>query len=72
MTDRVKGFYVALDHDIREDDCQPLINAIRLLQGVAAVTTLVAEPRDWIIHQRIRQEITKRLWRALAEGDDGG
>lgn len=44
MTDRISALTVVLVHDIRIDDVQPLIDAIRMLHWVADVAPLVAEP----------------------------
>lgn len=43
MTDRVKGLVITLDHDIRIDDIQPLIQAIRFMRGVANVEPSVSD-----------------------------
>jgi hypothetical protein len=69
MTDRIKGVYVAFDTDIHEDDCEPLIGAIRMIRGVAAVTTMVTEPADWMNRERATREIEKRIWDALRPGE---
>lgn len=61
MTDRIKGFVVVLDQDIREDDVQPLIDAIGLLRHVTAVKPLVAGIEDSMIRMRTTREISERL-----------
>lgn len=33
MTDRINGFWVALEKDTRIDDAEPILNAVRLLRG---------------------------------------
>lgn len=38
MTDRHAGYVVTLDRDIREDDAEAVLNAIRMVKGVASVT----------------------------------
>lgn len=43
MTDRIKGLTVTLVNDLRDDDAQPIIDAILLLKGVLEVTTHVAD-----------------------------
>lgn len=71
MTDRIKGFWVALERDIRDDDVQPIIDAVRQLRGVLAVEANVASPADWINRQRVRRELEERLWAALKRESDG-
>lgn len=57
MTDRMKGCFVAFDRDIREDDVQHLVGAIRMLKGVSAVELEVSNPDDWHARQRVRLEV---------------
>lgn len=71
MTDRLKGVWVAFDRDIREDDAEGLINAIRCLRHVVGVKRSVASSDDWINRQRIRSELRERLWDALADKEGG-
>jgi len=61
MTDRLKGAWVAFDHDIREDDAKCLIDAIKMLRGVLEVKTEVSSSDDWIAESRIRHELGKKL-----------
>lgn len=42
MTDRIRTLTVALDHDYRDDDAQAILDAIRMVRGVAAVEAEVA------------------------------
>ena len=42
MTDRLKGVWVAFERDIRTDDVEPLIEAIKCLRGVLAVEPSIA------------------------------
>lgn len=65
MTDRIKGLTVVLAEDIRDDDCQLIIDAILMLRGVAAVETLVANPSDYIDRARIRRELMSKLMEVL-------
>lgn len=61
MTDRIRSLTVALDRDIREDDVEPLVAAIRMLRGVTAVTRHVVTPNDWATEERIRREWLDRF-----------
>ncbi|HEY1956712.1 MAG TPA: hypothetical protein VGH28_13925 [Polyangiaceae bacterium] len=67
MTDRVKGCWVAFDCDIRTDDVEPLLNAIRHLRHVQAVTTSVRDPDDWMNRERIRRELGEEILNVLRE-----
>jgi Co/Zn/Cd efflux system component len=37
-TDRIHALTIVLDKDYRDDDVQPIVNAIRQIRGVADVT----------------------------------
>lgn len=43
MTDRIHSLTVVLDHDMRDDDIQPLIDAIKMMKGVRTVDTHVSD-----------------------------
>lgn len=67
MTDRYNALTVILDHDIRDDDAQPLIEAIKQLRGVLKVKPHIAGFEESIAYARVRQELTEKLWNALKE-----
>ena len=69
MTDRFKGVWVAFEQDMRDDEAQPIIDAIRCLRGVADVQGNVANSDDWINRVRVRDELGKKLWNALRADD---
>jgi len=61
MTDRLKGVVVTFDHDIREDDAEGILNAIRHIKGVASVQPEVANLEDHMARVRVRGEMVKDL-----------
>ncbi len=65
MTDRVKGFMVALDRDIRVDDVRPILAAIKMIKGVIAVEPSVTDHNDWMNRSRIRRELGEEIWNVL-------
>lgn len=67
MTDRIKGFTVTLERDMRDDDVQPLAEAIGRLRGVAGVDGLVADTADHIARVRIAAELRRKLFKALED-----
>ncbi len=67
MTDRFKGVVVGFTDDIREDDAEPFMNAIRMLRGVASVDPLVADPTDHLARSRTRHELRAKLHAAIDE-----
>lgn len=61
MTDRFNALTVVLEHDIREEDAQALINAIRLLYGVIEVKGNVADPLQIVCDTRARRKLGEEL-----------
>jgi hypothetical protein len=67
MSNRIKGFYVALDEDIREDDFQVIKQAVLALRHVQAVEVSIANADDWMNRVRVQYEIREKLWNVLTE-----
>ncbi len=65
MTDRVKGFMVALDQDIRVDDVEAIVNAIRMIKHVAGVEPVISQPDHWFAMQRVEHNVKMRLFDAI-------
>lgn len=65
MTTRARGLYVALSEDIREDDIEPLINAIKWLHYVSDVTIDAADPSDFVARSRIGGELRIEIFKTL-------
>jgi len=65
MTDRIHALTVILQIDTREDDIQPLVDAIKLLRNVADVNLHVANIIDYSARTRIRRELLDKLWKVL-------
>lgn len=61
MTDRVNGAWVAFNREIREDDAESLVNALRMIRGVAGVELQVADFNDWAIREQIRGDVAWTL-----------
>ena len=70
MTDRLNGVWVAFEKDIRVDDAESLISAIKHLRGVLAVESKVSNPNDWIAEVRVRREIASKLFEVLYPKDE--
>jgi cell division septation protein DedD len=67
MTERVKGFTVTLSTDLREDDVQSILTAVRLIRGVAHVEPSLLTTEDHMNRMRIKNEIETKLFKALNE-----
>jgi hypothetical protein len=69
MTDRHSGYIVVLEQDIREDDAQATINAIRMLRNVSTVEPIVGRPEIHIAEARAMNKWRDKI-RALLK-DEG-
>jgi len=65
MTNRFHSLTVALTDDIREDDAQCLVEAIKLLRGVAGVKGNVSDPGFYTAVVRAQHVTEQKLWDAL-------
>jgi len=72
MTDRVAGFIVTLERDLREDDARVTAEAIRQFRGVLSVAPLLADPLLSIATERARSELTAKLFRVVQPDDPQG
>lgn len=65
MTDRHAGYIVALDHDIREDDAEATIAALKQIKGVLRVKPVVSDSLAFIAAERMRVELAQTVMDAL-------
>lgn len=61
MTDRYKGFVVHLDKDMRFEDCEEIIIALKNIKHVADVRPLTSSIDDAIAYERGIREIIIKL-----------
>lgn len=66
MTDRLHSLTVVLDKVRRDDDAEDIIEAIRMIKGVASVEGNVADPSFYAATEQakfqLRQEMRDVLW----------
>lgn len=67
MTDRVNALVVTLDKDIRIDDVQHLVDAIRMLRGVMSVDKNITDISDHVAEMRARTEMNNKLMDIIRE-----
>lgn len=66
MTDRHAGYIVTLAKDIREDDAQAVITALRMVKGVLSVEPVLSD--EWIehlAHERAYDEVRTAVLQLL-------
>lgn len=67
MTDRIAGYIVTLSDDIREDDAEAILNAIRMVKNVQSVDTIVSDIALHLAEQRLVTQIRNKLYTAIDE-----
>lgn len=67
MTDRHAGYVVTLAHDLREDDAEATITALRMVRGVISVTPVEAGADLGIAEMRAKNDMRQRLLDLLDE-----
>jgi hypothetical protein len=65
MTDRLKGVIVTFKEDIREDDAEAVLTAIKMVKGVLSVKPLVSNYEQHIAEERVRRELGDKIWKVL-------
>ena len=65
MTDRVKGFTVTLEKDIRIDDVEVIMQAIRMIRGIADVEPSISTHEDHMNRQRIKYELRDKFYKFM-------
>jgi hypothetical protein len=65
MTDRYYSLTVVLDKEIRQDDCQSLIDAILMMKRVIKVIPHIADASHYCAMETARYDMRKKLWEAL-------
>jgi hypothetical protein len=62
MTDRIKGVTVVLEPNIREDDAQVIIDAIKMIRGVCDVQTHISNLDHYMAFSQARMEMEKDIY----------
>ena len=61
MTDRHAGYIVTLGRDTREDDAEPVLEAIRMIKGVISVEPIVSNIEVHLAESRVRRELMDKI-----------
>lgn len=61
MTDRLNGVYVTFNREIREDDAQCIIDAIKMIKHVADVKPFVSDMTIDAAKHQVKHELQKKL-----------
>ena len=61
MTDTTKGCTVAFEKDIRVDDVRAIVDAIKMISGVADVELHITDTTDFLARAHVKAEIRDEL-----------
>ena len=67
MTDRINALVLALDHDIRDDDMERIISAVKSIRGVCDAKMNVVDIPDMVAESRARRDMRSKLFALLDE-----
>ena len=67
MTERHAGYVVVLAEDIREDDAENILTALRMISGVASVKPVTADLGMIIAREQVHAEVREKLARLVEE-----
>jgi hypothetical protein len=70
MTERFNTLTVVLEKNIREDEADGLLNAIRMIRGVLSVEGNVADSESFMAESRARHDIGRKVMAVLYPRDD--
>lgn len=65
MTDRIAAFTVVLEKNMRDDDVEFIINAIKAIKHVLSVKPHVAKWELHVAEERVRSEIHEKLFAVI-------
>ena len=65
MTDTFNILTVVLEKETREDDAEPILNAIRMIKGVRSVRGKISDPTEFMAQERAKHELREKIWEAL-------
>jgi len=71
MTDRINAFVVVLENDLRADEADETVIALRQIKGVLSVEAHVGGINDVIAESRVRMDLVTKLMRITEEISGG-
>ena len=61
MTDRHAGYIVVLAYNVREDETESVLAAIRMIKNVQSVKPIVADVELTIAEERVKLQILEKI-----------
>lgn len=67
MTDRFNRLTVVLDNDMRDDDTENILTAIKMVKGVHSVVGVVSDDMSLLVAElRIKRELRDKMLEVLS------
>lgn len=67
MTGRHAGYIVTLADDIREDDAEHILTALRMISGVVSVKPVTSDMGMVVARERVHADVREKILRLLKE-----
>lgn len=67
MTDRLRGFTVLLDRDIRVDDFEDIKRALYMIKYVKQVDEVINDGSEYIAEMKITQELREKMYEFIKD-----
>jgi len=67
VTDRHSAYVVVLEHDMREDDAEQTLSALRQIRGVLSVEPIVSNLEQHIAENRATHAMRVKLYEFIKE-----
>ena len=67
MTDRLKGVLVTFAKDIRDDDAESMLTAIKMIKGVLSVKEYITDAEDYMMYHRGYYDAREKMMKLLVK-----
>lgn len=67
MSERHAGYIVTLADDIRADDAEHILTALRMISGVVSVKPVAADFSQVVARERVHAEVREKVLALLKE-----
>jgi hypothetical protein len=65
LTDRINGFWITLEEDIRKEDAESVENALYYIKGVIRVTPNVSDINAQMAIDRVRHDLGMKIVKVI-------
>jgi len=65
--DRIKGFYVSLEEDVKDEDFEYIKNAVLMIKGVLSIKENIRNADDYFNRSKIKNELWEKIYKIFME-----